>query len=218
MLPFTGGTLLRNFMIFMCHATLQCTLASHNTLDAFFNVLVWSLMACKAGKWPSVMPDGVTPVSGKMAQMAGYALKYVFFKTKLMITIWILDAVFCFINRECLRFQCMPCFLFRLGSCPPCSGKLLHEVIIQFQIWFCFCNFLGSLSFVFASSSLHGIRWRVFVAGPLLQCLCCTGSLYFYRVFVAGFFFRALIFHKARFVRRLYNLGVGCDWRLRLFL
>lgn len=77
-------------MIFMCYTVLQCTLAGHNTLDAFFTVLVWSLMACKEGKWPHFMPNG-DPVTGRWAQMSGYAWKVFIKQTRATIRIRIWD-------------------------------------------------------------------------------------------------------------------------------
>lgn len=98
MLPFNGGTVVRNYMIFMCYTVLQCTLAGHNTLDAFFTVLVWSLMACKEGKWPHFMPNG-DPVTGRWAQMAGYAWTVFIKQTRATIRIRIWDPPSFFLSR-----------------------------------------------------------------------------------------------------------------------
>ena len=73
MLPLTGGTLIRNYMIWMCHQSLAAAFQGHNTVEAFFKEFIWSMKACKAGKWPYTNSDG-TPVTGWRANMAGQDL------------------------------------------------------------------------------------------------------------------------------------------------
>lgn len=71
MLVFSGPTLLRNYCLWMCHQTLQCTAAGHHTMNTFFRILAWSLNALWTGEWPTHDWNGEPLVGGRRGYLMG---------------------------------------------------------------------------------------------------------------------------------------------------
>ena len=71
MLVFSGPTLLRNYCLWMCHQTLQCTAAGHHTMNTFFRILAWSLNALYEGEWPTHDWNGEPLVGGRRGELCG---------------------------------------------------------------------------------------------------------------------------------------------------
>lgn len=73
MLPLAGPTVMRNFLVWLIHQSLQCARPGWHTLNTFFKYFNWSMEACWRGKWPEVGPDG-EPLTGRWARLAGQDL------------------------------------------------------------------------------------------------------------------------------------------------
>ena len=48
-----GSSMLHNFMVWMVHQSLICSVAAHHTMNEFWRHLKWSLEALAIGRWPT---------------------------------------------------------------------------------------------------------------------------------------------------------------------